>query len=118
MSWRVGIDIGGAFTDLIAINDETGETKWVKVESTPKDYSEGVIESIIKSKLDLRNAKHIVHGQTIVINTIITRSGSKVGLITTKGFDILEIGRANRRDLFNLKYRKPQPFVPRYLTEW
>jgi N-methylhydantoinase A len=118
LSWRVGIDIGGAFTDLIAINDETGETKWVKVESTPKDYSEGVIESIIKSKLDLRDAKHVVHGQTIVINTIITRSGSKVGLITTKGFDILEIGRANRRDLFNLKYRKPQQFVPRYLTEW
>lgn len=57
-----------------------------------------------------------MHGQTVVINTIVTRSGAKVDLITTRGSrDILEIGRANRRDLFNLKYRKPEPFVPRYL---
>lgn len=118
LGWRIGIDIGGAFTDLLAINDETGETRWVKVESIPKDYSEGVTESLVKSKLHLQEARHLVHGQTIVINTIVTRSGSKVGLITTKGFDILEIGRANRRDLFNLKYRKPQQFVSRYLTEW
>ena len=88
MSWRVGIDIGGAFTDLIAVNDETGEIRWVKVESTPKDYSEGVIETLAKSKLDLhaRKIRNLVHGQTIVINTIVTRSGSKTGLITTKGF--------------------------------
>ena len=120
MSWRVGIDIGGAFTDLIAVNDETGETRWVKVESTPKDYSEGVIETFVKSKLNLhaRKIRYLVHGQTIVINTIITRSGSKTGLITTEGFHILEIGRANRRDMFNLKYRKPEQFVPRHLTSW
>lgn len=120
MSWRVGIDIGGAFTDLIAVNDETGETRWVKVESTPKDYSEGVIETFVKSKLNLhaRKIRCLVHGQTIVINTIITRSGSKTGLITTEGFHILEIGRANRRDMFNLKYRKPEQFVPRHLTSW
>lgn len=120
LSWRVGVDIGGAFTDLIAVNDETGETRWVKVESTPKDYSEGVMETIGKSKLDLhtKKMKYIVHGQTVVVNTIITRSGAKTGLITTKGFHTLEIGRANRRDMFNLKYRKPEQFVPRYLTDW
>jgi len=120
LSWRVGIDIGGAFTDLITINDETGEIRWVKVESTPKDYSEGVIETLVKSKLDLhaRKIKNLVHGQTIVINTIVTRSGSKTGLITTKGFAIPEIGRANRRDMFNLRYRKPEQFVPRHLTSW
>lgn len=118
MGWRVGVDIGGAFTDLLALNDETGELKWAKVESTPKDYSEAVRETLSRSKLDLSETRHLVHGQTVVINTIITRSGSKVGLVTTDGFDILEIGRANRRDLFNLKYRKPEPFVPRYLTAW
>jgi N-methylhydantoinase A len=120
MSWRIGVDIGGAFTDLIAVNDETGETRWVKVESTPKDYSEGVIETFVKSKLNLhaRKIRCLVHGQTIVINTIITRSGSETGLITTEGFHILEIGRANRRDMFNLKYRKPEQFVSRYLTSW
>jgi len=116
MSWRVGIDIGGAFTDLIAFNDERGEVKWVKVESTPPEFEKGVIETVKKSGIDLSRVKYIVHGQTVVINTIVTRSGAKVGLITTRGFrDILEIGRANRRDLFNLKYRKPEPFVPRYL---
>ena len=118
LSWRLGIDIGGAFTDLLAINDQTGELRWVKVESTPQDYAQGVIETLIKSKLELEEVRSIVHGQTVVINTIITRAGSKVGLVTTEGFDILEIGRANRRDLFNLKYRKPEPLVPRYLTKW
>jgi N-methylhydantoinase A len=120
MSWRVGIDIGGAFTDLIAVNDETGETRWVKVESTPENYSEGVMETFVRSKLNLhaREIRCLVHGQTVVINTIITRSGPKTGLITTEGFHILEIGRANRRDMFNLKYRKPEQFVPRHLTSW
>jgi len=116
LGWRVGVDIGGAFTDLLALNEETGELKWVKIESTPKDYSQAVRETLSRSKLDLSKTRHLVHGQTVVINTIITRSGSKVGLVTTDGFDILEIGRANRRDLFNLKYSKPEPFVPRYLT--
>ena len=116
LGWRVGVDIGGAFTDLLALNEETGELKWVKVESTPKDYSQAVRETLSRSKLDLSETRHLVHGQTVVINTIITRSGAKVGLVTTDGFDILEIGRANRRDLFNLKYSKPEPFVPRYLT--
>jgi N-methylhydantoinase A len=100
----------------LALNEESGELKWVKVESTPKDYSEAVRETLSRSKLDLSETRQLVHGQTVVINTIITRSGSKVGLVTTDGFDILDIGRANRRDLFNLKYSKPEPFVPRYLT--
>lgn len=116
MSWRIGIDIGGAFTDLLAYNEETGEIVWSKVESTPPEFEKGVIEAIKRSKVDLSKAKYITHGQTVVINTIITRSGAKVGFITTKNFrDIFEIGRANRRDIFNLKYKKPEPFVPRYL---
>jgi N-methylhydantoinase A len=116
VSWRIGIDIGGAFTDLLAYNEETGEIVWSKVESTPPEFEKGVIEAIKKSKIDLSKAKYITHGQTVVINTIVTRSGAKVGFITTKNFrDILEIGRANRRDIFNLKYKKPEPFVPRYL---
>jgi N-methylhydantoinase A len=115
MSWRAAIDIGGAFTDLLAVNDATGEQTWVKIESTPPDYSIGVIEALRRSALNLEKTGFLVHGQTVVINTIITRNGSKVGLITTNGFDILEIGRANRRDLFNLKYKKPEPLVPRDL---
>ena len=57
-----------------------------------------------------------VHGCTVVINTLTERKGSKVGLITTKGFrDVLEIGRGNRPDYFNLRFQKPKPFVDRHL---
>ncbi len=116
MTWKIGVDIGGAFTDLIALNEETGESRWIKVESTPQDYSEGVINAVKRSELDLKEASYITHGQTVVINSIITRDGSTVGLLSTKDFDILQIGRGNRRDLFNLKYHKPEPFVPRSRT--
>ncbi|RSN68022.1 hydantoinase/oxoprolinase family protein [Candidatus Korarchaeum cryptofilum] len=116
MPLRIGIDIGGAFTDLVSYDDKTGEMRWVKVETTPADPSIGVLNSVKKSGISMKNANVIVHGQTLVINTIITRSGAKVGLITTKGFrDNLEIQRSNRRDMYNFRYKKPEPFVPRYL---
>jgi len=89
---------------------------WVKVETTPTDPSIGVLNSIKKSGISMKDASVIIHGQTLVINTIITRSGAKVGLITTRGYrDNLEIQRSNRRDMYNFRYKKPEPFVPRYL---
>ncbi len=116
MGWRIGVDIGGAFTDLYAIDSETGDTKWVKGETTPKDPSIGVIETVKKSALDLSKAESLIHGQTLVINSIVTRTGAKVGLITTWGYrDSIELQRANRRDMYNFRYRKPEPFVSRYL---
>jgi len=116
MSWRIGVDIGGAFTDFYAIDPDTGETLWVKGETTPKDPSKGVIDTVKKSALDLSKAEALIHGQTIVINSVVTRSGARVGLITTYGYrDSLELQRANRRDMYNFRYRKPEPFVPRYL---
>jgi N-methylhydantoinase A len=116
MSFRIGIDIGGAFTDLIAYNDETGEMIWVKDETTPADPSVGVLNTIKKSRLDLSKGRLIIHGQTLAINTVIERKGAKVGLITTKGYrDVLELQRCNRRDMYNFRYKKPTPFVPRYL---
>ncbi len=116
MSWRIGVDIGGAFTDFYAIDPDTGETLWVKGETTPQDPSVGVIETIKKSGLDLKKAEALIHGQTLVINSVVTRSGAKVGLITTYGYrDCIELQRANRRDMYNFRYRKPEPFVPRYL---
>jgi len=116
MSYRIGEDIGGGFTDLVAYNDETGEYVWVKGETTPKEPTRGVIKTIEKSKLDLSKARMLIHGQTLVINSVITREGAKVGLITTFGYrDCLELQRANRRDMYNFRYKKPEPFVPRYL---
>lgn len=121
MSWRIGVDIGGAFTDLYASNLETGKTEWVKVESSPPNFEEGVIrgfEELESRGVFLKEASQVIHGQTVVINTIITKSGGNVGFITTSGYDILDIQRANRRDVFNFKYRKPTPFVSKYMTEW
>jgi len=113
---RVGIDIGGAFTDLVAYDDSTKELKWVKVESTPRDLSAGVIECVKRSGIPPLEIGHIIHGQTVVINAIIERKGVKVGLITTKGHrDVLELQRANRRDMYNFRYKKPEPLVPRCL---
>ncbi|MEM3489121.1 MAG: hydantoinase/oxoprolinase family protein [Nitrososphaerota archaeon] len=115
---RIGIDVGGAFTDLVAYDDVKGDIVWVKVETTPDDPSRGVIDAIKRSKVNLADVVTIVgHGQTVVINSIITRTGAKVGLITTKGYrDVLLLQRANRRDVYNFVYKKPEPFVPRYLT--
>ncbi len=114
---RVGIDIGGAFTDLVAYDEETGNVIWVKDETTPHDLSEGVIKTIKKSGIDLSKVDMILHGQTVVINSIITRNGAKVALLTTEGYrDVLILQRANRRDIYNFTYKKPEPFVPRFLT--
>ena len=115
---RIGIDIGGAFTDLVGYDEESKNIIWIKNETTPDDPSRGVIEAIKKSKIDMSKVVSIVgHGQTAVINSIVTRSGAKVGLITTEGFrDVLLLQRANRRDIYNFSYKKPRPFVPRYLT--
>ncbi|PVU77835.1 5-oxoprolinase [Sulfolobus islandicus] len=113
---KVGIDIGGAFTDVVVYNEENGEISWVKVETTPDDPSNGVLKAIDETKINLGYVNTIIHGQTLAINTIVERKGAKVGLITTKGFrDILEIQRANRRDMYNFRYKKPIPLVPRYL---
>src|SRR5579875_1287386 len=117
MTYRVGIDIGGAFTDLVAYSDDTGELVWVKVETTPQDLSLGILNSIRQSKIDFSKVSMIMHGQTLVINSIVTKEGAKVGLLTTSGHrDILYLQRANRRDIYNFRYVKPTPFVPRYLT--
>ncbi len=116
MDFRLGIDIGGAFTDLVAYDAAAKELKWVKVESTPRELSSGVVECIKRSGIAQGEMEQIIHGQTVAINTIIERKGVEVGLLTTKGHrDVLEIQRANRRDMYNFKYRKPESIVPRHL---
>lgn len=111
---KLGIDIGGAFTDLVSYYK--GKFIWIKVETTSDSPSRGVINSITRSNVNMKEINQIIHGQTIAINTVVERKGSKVGLLTTKGFrDVLEIQRANRRDMYNFRYKKPEPLVPRYL---
>jgi N-methylhydantoinase A len=112
---RVATDIGGTFTDLVFVTPE-GEVVTGKSHTTPAQFEQGVMDVIADNGIKPGEFASFVHGTTIVINAITEKKGAKVGLLTTTGFrDILEIGRGNRPDFFNLEYRKPEPFVPRYL---
>jgi len=112
---RVATDIGGTFTDLVYVTPD-GEVGTAKSHTTPGQFEKGVMDVIEASHVAPSEFVSFVHGTTIVINASTERKGAKDGLLTTEGFrDILEIGRGNRPDFFNLEYRKPVPFVPRYL---
>jgi N-methylhydantoinase A len=116
MTLRVASDIGGTFTDLVCFDEQTGELRIAKTSTTPDDLSRGVLSTIEKAQVDLLQMSFFVHGTTVVINALTERKGSRTGLLTTQGFrDILEIGRANRPDLYNFSFQKPEPFVPRNL---
>ncbi len=113
---RVASDIGGTFTDLAFLDEKSGVVGTAKVSTTPAAYAEGVVETLRKAELNVPDTDYFVHGSTVIINALTERKGVKTGLITTKGFrDVLEIGRANRPDIYNMYYTKPPPFVPRYL---
>jgi N-methylhydantoinase A len=116
---RVATDVGGTFTDLISYDDASGTVVFSKSLTTVEDQSIGVLDAIEmaeQSGLDVRGIGFFVHGGTTVINAITERKGVKTALVTTAGFrDVLEIGRGNRPDLYNLRSRTPAPFVPRHL---
>lgn len=112
----LAIDIGGTFTDLAAVDRRDGSLILSKVATTPSRLQQGVLSALERSELDSGDVGAFVHGSTVVINAVTERRGAPTALVTTEGFrDVLEIGRANRPDLYNLSYRKPEPFVPRRL---
>ncbi|GCE50372.1 N-methylhydantoinase A [Thermosporothrix hazakensis] len=114
MSKRAAVDIGGTFTDLVSLDEETGEIILGKTSTTPAHFEEGVITAITDAQL--QGVHFLAHGTTVIINALTERKGAATALLTTRGFrDILEIQRANRPDLYNLVYAKPKPFVPRRL---
>ena len=121
--WRIGIDVGGTFTDLV-LTDSAAVSRVVKVPSIPADPSQGVLAALerLAGDLDcavedvLRDCALFVHGSTVATNRMIEGKGAKVGLLTTEGFrDALEIRRGLREDQWN--HRKPfaPVLVPRYL---
>lgn len=112
---RVATDIGGTFTDLVFVTLD-GQVVTGKSHTTPAQFEKGVMDVISANNISPSDFASFVHGTTIVINAITERKGATVGLLTSEGFrDVLEIGRGTRPDFFNLEYRKPEPFVPRYL---
>ena len=119
-SYRVGVDIGGTFTDLILVETTSGAITVGKSLTTPVDPSEAV-ETVLRDALGrsgvtAARVEHIIHGTTLVTNSLIERKGSKTALLTTKGFrDAVEIGREHRYDLYDIFLEMPKPLVPRYL---
>ena len=120
---RVATDIGGTFTDIVYYEhdektDAVSQVASWKCDTVPEDLTAGVMTAIAGVDLSPKEIGFFAHGTTVVINTIAERKGAKTGLITTTGFrDVLEIARGNRPDLFNFRFRKPPPFVPRYLRQ-
>jgi len=113
---RLAVDIGGTFTDLVAVHSVTGQIVRAKADTTPGQLERGVLGALEQSGVSAPEIATFIHGTTVVINTLTQRCGVSTALVTTRGFrDVLEIGRANRPDLYNLAYRKPVPFVPRRL---
>ena len=105
MPFRVGIDVGGTFTDAVAVNSESDEKRWAKVPTTPPRFIDGVVESVRALGVDPASISEMgIHATTI-------------GLICTHGFrDFLEIRRTRRPDLNNPWWNKPEPLVPRHLV--
>ena len=114
MPTRAAVDIGGTFTDLVYLDEETSAVGLGKTSTTPGRFEEGVMTALDESDVD--DVRFLAHGTTVVINALTEHKGACTALITTRGFrDVLEITRANRPDLYNLLYAKPRPFVPRRL---
>lgn len=119
--WRVSTDVGGTFTDLVYFGvDDKGQSflHSAKTDTTPPAFENGILDALQRARVDPRGLSVFAHGTTVVINALTERRGVRVGLITTRGFrDVLEIARGTRPDFFNMRYRKPPPFVPRYLRQ-
>jgi N-methylhydantoinase A len=118
--YRLGCDIGGTFTDFVLLNDQTGELKIYKCLTTPNDPSDAVEHGIREMEKRtpgfVERLDEVIHGTTLVINSIIERKGAKTGLITTKGFrDVLEIGRGIRYAPYDVFAEFPKPLIPRRL---
>ncbi|HMQ31661.1 MAG TPA: hydantoinase/oxoprolinase family protein [Chloroflexaceae bacterium] len=119
MAYRLGIDIGGTFTDALLLDEASGATRIAKVPSTPADPSLGFLEAarriLAEAGVAPAELRLVVHGTTVATNTIIEGKGAPAGLLTTAGFrDMLEIARQTRPALYDLRFTKPPPLVPRH----
>ncbi len=118
--YRVGVDIGGTFTDLIVLDEASGQFEVGKALTTTRDPSLAIetvlVETLVRGGIQAGQLKQLIHGTTLVTNAIIERKGASTALITTLGFrDSIEIARENRYELYDLMLEMPQSLVPRYL---
>ncbi|MCY3835760.1 MAG: hydantoinase/oxoprolinase family protein [Anaerolineaceae bacterium] len=113
---RVSVDVGGTFTDVIVLDESSGQIQLDKVATTPANPAQGVLDGFQKVGAQTEAFTYFVHGTTLGINAMLTRTGAKVAFVTTKGFrDIYILGRTDREPMYDFKYKKPTTLVPRYL---
>ena len=111
----IGVDVGGTFTDLIKLDQNTGKVRLAKVASTIENQALGVMQSIAEAETNLKNVALVVHGTTTTTNAVLERKLSRTGLITTAGFrDVLELGRRTRPQPYGMKGHF-LPIIPRDL---
>lgn len=114
---RVAVDVGGTFTDVVKLVPETGELRFEKVPTTPREPSRGVLESFGKAEADLHEVTMFNHGSTLGLNALLTRSGARIATVATRGFrDVYLLGRTDRVPMYDIKYRKPAALLERYDT--
>src|SRR5829696_5388961 len=123
---RVGVDVGGTFTDLVAFDTAAGTLRIVKIPSTPPDFHLAVIEATHRAAAGAGGAAaadagaageraiiQLIHGSTVATNALLQRAGEPVAFVTTDGFkDMLLIGRQNRPKLYALRIARPAPITP------
>jgi len=120
MGYRIGVDVGGTFTDLVLIDEASGKISVMKVPSTPSSPDRAVVSGIRKilqeERVNPSKVSFVIHGTTVATNAIIERKGVKVALVVTEGFrDVLHIGRQTRPKLYDFFAQRPAPLVPRHL---
>ncbi|MDA0231533.1 MAG: hydantoinase/oxoprolinase family protein [Proteobacteria bacterium] len=112
--WRVGVDVGGTFTDLFAWNQKTNQSISTKVLTTKEDRALGVIQAIKQADIDFSQISHLLHGTTTATNALIERDYPEAAFVTTEGFrDTIEIGRQHRQYLYDPYQSKPSPIIRR-----
>ena len=114
---RIAVDVGGTFTDVVVLGEGDGGLRHEKVETVPSDPAKGVLAGFAKAGAELATLDFFVHGTTLGINALLTRTGARVAIVTTTGFrDVYEVGRTDREPMYDFKYRRPPTLVPRRLV--
>src|SRR5262245_4909181 len=118
MGWRIGVDIGGTFTDVALVEDGSGRIGVAKAPTTPADFAEGVLGALktamAQQSIDATDVNLLAHATTVVTNAILEQKGARAALVTTRGFrDVLELRRSSRPDLYDLFQDAPATLIPR-----
>ncbi len=118
MAWRIGVDIGGTFTDVALVDESDGSIGVAKVSSTPEDFGRGVVEAleraIARHGVEPEGVTLLAHATTVVTNAILEQKGARIGMVATRGFrDLLELRRSARADLYDLFQDPPTVLAPR-----